>query len=362
MPAPIIDFQHLLEEIPSVFFVYSLSLRSFTYVNAAYEQLLGGNPSQVNDELPGLLARLHPDDQDYAADCFERLAAGLLREAVQVRLVSETEPEQWLCVRAARHQAPDGTRSITGFIDDITAEKATHQNAAKFNTKKNSILEILSHDLAGPLRLMQTLSEQLGEQLQTYPDPRLHELIRIITTTCRESTDLIHDFVDNEFLESSNVKLKRERVNMVERVGIMVDNYRRTEARLNLSFTLETSAPAIYASIDENKFMQVLNNLVGNAIKFTAAGGHIRVGLHEQPGYILVTVADDGVGIPEDLQEGLFEKFTKARRPGLRGEKSTGLGMSIIHTIVQLHGGRIRFESVEKQGTTFFIELPLLEV
>jgi two-component system sensor histidine kinase VicK len=361
MPVPVVDFQHLIEEIPSVFFVYNVALRSVTYVNASYEQLLGGQPSQINDELPGILARLHPDDQDYAADCFERLVAGLLREDVQVRLVAEDEPVQWLRVRAVRSQAPDGTRSITGFIDDITAEKATHQNAAKFNTKKNSILEILSHDLAGPLRLMQTLTEQLGEQLQTYPDPRLHELIRIITTTCRESTDLIHDFVDNEFLESSNVELKRERVNLVERVGIMVDNYRRTEARLNMVFTLETSAPAIYASIDENKFMQVLNNLVGNAIKFTPAGGHIRVGLNEQPGYILVTVADDGVGIPEELQEGLFDKFTKARRPGLRGEKSTGLGMSIIHTIVQLHGGRIWFESVEKQGTIFFIELPLVE-
>ncbi|MBO0356843.1 PAS domain-containing protein [Hymenobacter sp. BT186] len=361
MPAPVVDFQHLIEEIPSVFFVYNVALRSVTYVNAAYEKVFGGNSGQVNDELPGLLARLHPDDQDYAADCLERLEAGLLREDIQVRLVSDAGLVQWLCVRAVRYQAPDGTRTITGFIDDITAEKATHQNAAKFNTKKNSILEILSHDLAGPLRLMQTLTEQLREQLQTYPDPRLHELIRIITTTCRESTDLIHDFVDNEFLESSNVELKRERVNMVERVGIMVDNYRRTQTRLEQVFTLETSAPAIYASIDENKFMQVLNNLVGNAIKFTPAGGHIRVGLSEQPGHILVTVADDGIGIPEELQEGLFDKFTKARRPGLRGEKSTGLGMSIIHTIVELHGGRIRCKSAEKQGTTFFIELPLLE-
>ena len=361
MPVPVVDFQYLIEEIPSVFFVYNVPLRSVTYVNAAYEQMLGGNPSQVNDELPGLLARLHPDDQDYAADCFERLVAGLLREDIQVRLVSDAEQVQWLCVRATRHQAPDGTSTISGFIDDITNEKANYQNAAKFNTRKNSTLEILSHDLAGPLRLMQTLTEQLRDQLQAYPDPQLHELIRIITTTCRESTDLIHDFVDNEFLESSNVELKRERVNMVERVGIMVDNYRRTEQRLNLAFTLETSAPAIYASIDENKFMQVLNNLVGNAIKFTPAGGHIQVGLKEEPGHILVTVADDGVGIPEELQEGLFDKFTKARRPGLRGEKSTGLGMSIIHTIVQLHGGRIWFDSTVNQGTTFFIELPLVE-
>jgi len=354
----VVHFQHLMEEVSSVFFVYDLAGCRVTYVNAAYEQVLHGTGSQVNEELPDLVARLHPDDREYAADCFARLAAGLLREEVELRLLTPEGQEQWLCVRAFLHQLADGSTSVAGFIDDISVKKQYYQNAEKFNTKKNSTLEILSHDLAGPLRLMQSLTEQLRHQLQAHPDPQLQELLRIIAVTCRESTDLIHDFVDNEFMESSNVELKRERVNLVERVGIMVDNYCRTQDKIDLHFLLETSEPAIYASIDENKFMQVLNNLVGNAIKFTPSGGHIRVGLSEKPGQVLVTVADTGIGIPADLHEGLFDKFTKARRPGLRGEKSTGLGMSIIHTIVQLHGGRIWFESEVDQGSTFYIELP----
>ncbi|WP_375434706.1 ATP-binding protein [uncultured Hymenobacter sp.] len=358
MPDPVVQFQHLVEEIPSVFFVYDLPSQRITYVNAAYEQMWNGHRKQVNEELPALLARLHPDDQEYAADCFARLCTGLLRENVELRLLGPNEEVQWLCVRASLYRPADSSPSVSGFIDDITVEKAYHQNAEKFNTKKNSTLEILSHDLAGPLQLMHNLTGQLHQQLQAHPDPHLHELLRIITTTCSESIDLIHDFVDNEFLESSSVELKRERVNLVERVGIMVDNYCRTELTLALKFTLETSAPSIYASIDENKFLQVLNNLVGNAIKFTPAGGHIRVGLHENPDHVLVTVADDGIGIPADLQDGLFDKFTRARRPGLRGEKSTGLGMSIVHTIVLLHQGRIWFESEEGHGTTFYIELP----
>jgi two-component system sensor histidine kinase VicK len=358
LPDHVDQFQYLIEEIPSVFFVYDLESQRITYVNKAYEQLWNGHREQVNEEFPNLLARLHPDDQEYAADCFSRLAAGRLRENVELRLLTPNEQVQWICVRASSYQPTDAPTSVAGFIDDITVEKAYYQNAEKFNTKKNSTLEILSHDLAGPLRLMQSLTEQLSEQLRTYADPHLHELLRIITTTCRESADLIHDFVDNEFFESSNVELRRERVNLVERVGIMVDNYIRTEKTIALSFSLETSAPAIYASIDENKFLQVLNNLVGNAIKFTPNGGHIRVGLSESPDHVLVTVADNGIGIPVELQAGLFDKFTKARRTGLRGEKSTGLGMSIVQTIVLLHEGRIWFESQPGQGTTFYIELP----
>ena len=74
----------------------------------------------------------------------------------------------------------------------------------------------------------------------------------------------------------------------------------------------------------------------------------------------VITVADTGVGIPAQLQPELFDRFTKARRPGLRGEKTNGLGMSIIHLIVSLHHGHITFESTEGQGTTFQITLPAL--
>ncbi|UOQ65985.1 PAS domain-containing sensor histidine kinase [Hymenobacter volaticus] len=357
MPDHVVQFQHLIEELPSVFFVYDLASQRVTYVNPAYERMWNGHREQVNEELPDLLARLHPDDRDYAADCFARLSQGLLRENVELRLLGPGEEVQWLCVRA--YYRPDnGHDTLSGFIDDITVEKAYSQNAEKFNTKKNSTLEILSHDLAGPLRLMQSMTGQLNQQLQEHPDPHLHELLRVIMVTCGESVDMIHDFVDNEFFESSNVELKRERVNLVERVGIMVDNYQRTELTLGLTFSLEASAATIYASIDENKFMQVLNNLVGNAIKFTPAGGHIRVGLRESADHVLATVADDGIGIPTDVQGELFERFTRARRPGLRGEKSTGLGMSIVRTIVLLHEGRIWFESEEGEGTTFYIEVP----
>jgi two-component system sensor histidine kinase VicK len=104
--------------------------------------------------------------------------------------------------------------------------------------------------------------------------------------------------------------------------------------------------------------MQVINNLISNAIKFTPDGGRIELAVAQEPGRVLISVADDGIGIPEALQPVLFERFTPARRSGLRGEKTTGLGMSIIKTIVGLHEGRIICQSTENEGSTFTIELP----
>lgn len=124
------------------------------------------------------------------------------------------------------------------------------------------------------------------------------------------------------------------------------------------TFQLFTNQKAIFFEIDEPKFMQAINNLLSNAIKFTPDGGVINLRLEERADKVLIQVEDNGIGVPDHLQEKIFEKFSKARRPGLKGEPSTGLGMSIIKTIIEWHGGRIWLESEENKGTTFFIELP----
>ena len=104
--------------------------------------------------------------------------------------------------------------------------------------------------------------------------------------------------------------------------------------------------------------MQVLTNLISNALKFTPDMGNISITLTDQDKDILITVRDTGVGIPKDLQPYLFEKFTRAGRPGIKGEPSIGLGMSITKTIIDWHNGQIWFESEENKGTTFYIKIP----
>ena len=98
---------------------------------------------------------------------------------------------------------------------------------------------------------------------------------------------------------------------------------------------------------------------MSNAIKFTKKQGHVKVHLEKLDKTFLITVADDGIGIPRSLHPILFKKYTKAGREGIEGEESVGLGMWIVKLLTEAHGGTVWFESAVEKGSTFYVEIPL---
>ncbi|KUG08374.1 PAS domain-containing sensor histidine kinase [Solirubrum puertoriconensis] len=353
-------FGPLIESSQAIYFLYDIASRRVLYVSPTYERILGGNVEYVNEELPQLKACMHPDDLEFLADKLARALSGELIEDVELRLKHPDGSRQWLCLTLMRVNGPNNETYLSGTAHDITRTKQYMDNAHKYNAKKNATLEILSHDLAGPLVVAQQLAEHIAQQSLAYQDASLNELVRLLHETCKDSVDLIRDFVDQEFMESANVVLKRERLDMVAWAHTLVEEYQRSAQKLDKHFHFVAPNEPIYVNCDKNKFEQVLNNLISNAIKFTHDGGNITIKVEPLPAGVGISVLDDGIGIPEALQPVLFDKFTKARRPGLRGEKTTGLGMSVIKTIVGLHNGHITFESVESKGSSFRIELPVL--
>jgi two-component system sensor histidine kinase VicK len=345
-----------------IYFYYRPADHQVLYVSPAYERVLGGRVAAVNDELPAWLTCLHPDDRPYLAECLAQAAAGGTVEEAELRLTLPDGKTHWLQLTATGF-TPAGEEAhgplISGQLADITPAHAILENAQRYQAKKNSMLEILSHDLASPLVLVEQMADYLAEKVEALQDAELNQMIERMRQACQEGVTLVRDFVDQEFLDSVNVDLKRVRLDLVARLQVVLDNYQQRQHAAGHHFYFEASHPSIYVDLDENKFLQVINNLLGNALKFTPDGGQLHVLVSQHPAHVLVTVADNGIGIPAALQPGLFERFTPARRRGLRGEKTTGLGMSIIKTIVQLHQGRIWFESQEGHGTTFFIQLPL---
>ncbi|MVN77041.1 PAS domain S-box protein [Hymenobacter sp. HMF4947] len=348
----------LLEHSNVLYFAYDLSEQRVVYVSEVYEQLLGDPVRHLADDLPGLLASVHPDDWHYLGQLLAAAPPGTPVQDVELRL-TRARDMQWLSVSVMQVQAANGPAHLTGSIRDITPTKKNEFNAQKFNTKKDATLEILAHDLATPLALMQQLTEQLSWEVEGISDMGT-ELLRLMQRACTQGVTLIRDFVDNEFLESANIELKRERTELVHLLGLVIDEYRQSQQHMGLLFSFEAAEQPIYASLDVNKFQQVVNNLISNSIKFTPDGGSISLRVERNGEHALLTVTDTGVGIPADLQEGLFERFTRSRRPGLRGEKANGLGMSIIKTILNLHQSRIWLESAEGAGAKFYIELPAL--
>jgi two-component system, OmpR family, sensor histidine kinase VicK len=114
----------------------------------------------------------------------------------------------------------------------------------------------------------------------------------------------------------------------------------------------------IYANLDELKLLQVVNNLVSNAIKFSPDDSTVVINVEERVEDVIFSVKDVGVGIPESLQSLIFDRKTVAARTGLEGEKSIGLGLSITKILVDRMGGRIWFDSIPGHGSTFYFTLP----
>jgi two-component system sensor histidine kinase VicK len=122
---------------------------------------------------------------------------------------------------------------------------------------------------------------------------------------------------------------------------------------------LTEDAKDVLVHINTDKFNRVLDNLISNALKFSKEKDKLDLILGTTGGYAVLQVQDHGLGIPKDMLPHIFERFTKAGRQGLKGETSTGLGLSIVKQIIEKHGGKISVDSEEGKGSTFTIKLPV---
>jgi two-component system sensor histidine kinase VicK len=135
-----------------------------------------------------------------------------------------------------------------------------------------------------------------------------------------------------------------------------VDRFKESYRGNHLRF--ESHPEKLFVTNDDVKYFQIVNNLLSNALKFTPANCLVEVKVEDAEEYFTLIVQDDGIGIPKHLQPLIFQKYTPAGRTGLQGEKSLGVGLSIVKTLVEMMKGTIRFESQENKGTTFYVTFP----
>lgn len=345
------NLNYLLQQDSNLYFSYNLEEETFQYQNPALKDFL--KPEQ-STSVKQLVELIHNDDRDFMAQTYSDLAAGLFRDAVEFRVVIQ-QHTYVLRLNAVIDEQPP--KHLMGHVQNITNEKAYINKLMEYTNKKNAILNILSHDLAGPLAAIQMLSGLLKHKVKAAKPEDVDKIISMMEHNCKKGVKMVQDFIKKEFLESIGVELQVKRTNIVEKMERVIEEYKSSELHLNLNFKFNCALPEIYIMMDETKFIQAINNLISNSIKFTPDGGTIEVSLSVEEKKLRIEVADTGIGIPEKFHEKLFDKFNLAGRTGLKGENSVGLGMSIIKTIIEWHNGRIWFKSEENKGTSFFIEM-----
>nr|WP_276903234.1 tetratricopeptide repeat-containing sensor histidine kinase [Pedobacter kyonggii] len=217
------------------------------------------------------------------------------------------------------------------------------------------IMKIMTHDLKNPLAGISSMSALLaGEATTTKKETTA--LIEI-----KEAADnalgMIEEVLDLSLFNTHAGKLRRENTNiqLVLQQCISMLQFKANEKSQTLVLTT-TDEMIIHAN--KEKLWRVFNNLIVNAIKFSHVGTKITLRIAELSRHIVISIEDQGIGIPESDKEKVYDVFTEAKRPGTEGEKAYGLGLSISKQIVEAHYGKIWFEHNPKGGTIFFVQLP----
>jgi signal transduction histidine kinase len=185
-------------------------------------------------------------------------------------------------------------------------------------------------------------------------------LVGVISKSSEFMLGMINDLLDISTIESGNLNLSIMSLSLPDFIFRCVSNNQVIAEHKSVTITesLASNLPNIVCW-DANKIEQVLNNLLGNAIKFSHSGGSVCLGLESDNGNIIMNVEDNGEGLPLNLLDELFVPFSKASRLGTRGEKGTGLGLAICRRIVEGHGGDIRAENRLEGGTRFKVTMPI---
>jgi len=218
---------------------------------------------------------------------------------------------------------------------------------------KNEILGIVAHDLRNPLTAINTLAALM--KMEEKMDEEDHDNLNMIQASCDKAANIINDLLETAHDEQHH-DFETEKVELNQFLLKIVDEWVKSKhGQANILY-YGLQHP-VFANINTEKMERVLDNLISNAIKFSGPSNHIEILLRAENDHLLIDVKDFGMGIPEELLPFIFERFSRASRRGVRGEESVGLGLSIVRQIVTKHGGDIKVNSVEKQGTTFTITL-----
>ena len=343
-------------------------LKAVLYTQAI-KDITGYSPAEFLGN-PFLWFRIiHPSDVEEVVTKLKRIYKDPARTAasLEYRIINSIGNTSWIENKLTIDRTPDGKiNRIYGLVADISLSKRAEEELKKtandlrsLNETKDRFLSIISHDLRTPFSSILGFTDFLLEE-NDIPADKQKQYIEMIKSSSNSMLALVNSLLDWTRLQTGRVKFEPQRINARKTIDKSIDMLSGVAMKksINLFSMLEGD---IYVHADDGLLMQVFNNLISNAIKFTNEGGDISVNvfpkINEQA--IEFSVNDNGIGIKEEDQGKLFNIESKYTTPGTSGERGSGLGLSLVHDIIKKHGGDIRLESEYGKGTRIYFSIPI---
>jgi signal transduction histidine kinase len=227
----------------------------------------------------------------------------------------------------------------------------------KIESSRQEFVSNVSHELKTPITSIKVLADSLLSQEDT-PVELYREFLVDITEEIERENKIINDLLSLVKLNKAAGDMNISSVNINELLEQILKRLRPIAKKQNIEMIYESFRP-VTAEVDEVKLSLAVSNLIENAIKYNVPDGWVRVSLNADHKYFYVKVSDSGIGIPEEVQDLIFERFYRVDKARSRESGGTGLGLAITKSVVQMHRGAIRVYSVEGEGTTFNVRIPL---
>jgi signal transduction histidine kinase len=249
------------------------------------------------------------------------------------------------------------TRSFNGMAEALSRNQAElqtqYERLRESEQLKTELIAIVSHELRTPLASMLGFTSLLLQR--EIDEETRRRYLTIINAQSRRLAALLDDFLNLQRLEEGRLDLQNEQVDMASLLREQVQLFSAESDRHHLEMRLAEQALPVHG--DHDRLAQVVGHLLSNAIKYSPSGGLVEIVAERENGTVLITVRDEGLGIPEEQRDRIFTKFFRgtAAASGIAG---SGLGLAFARAVVEAHGGRITFSSESGKGSVFRIELP----
>ena len=254
---------------------------------------------------------------------------------------------------------PDELSDLEKKLNYLKRESLTNEKLARENEqKKDELIVYLAHDIKTPLTSMIGYLSILNE-MDDMPKKQQEKYIKIALDKSYRLEELINELFDVARFNSEKIILKKEKLNLNLMLAQIIDDFYPTLSELNKKIELNNEQQIMLVA-DPDKLGRVFNNLIKNAINYSAENSNIRINVRKNEYNIIVDIINEGRQIPKEKLDQIFEKFYRLDSSRISKTGGSGLGLAIAKDIVQLHGGQIKAISSEKE-TLFRVELPLVE-
>jgi PAS domain S-box-containing protein len=340
---------NILESITGGFITLDQEMR-FTYVNREAERLLG----RTRDELTGRRVwDLFPED--------ETTNAGReLKRAAATRTGVEFEDYSAALGRWFRNRvSPTADGGLSVYFEDITARKRDEASLREADRRKNEFLAVLAHELRNPLAPVRNAAAVLA---RTRPDdPDLAQAAGIVERQIALMGRLLDDLLDVGRIASDRLELRRQPTPLSRAIRAAVEMCAPIMADMNHQLAVRLPDEEVYLDADPARLGQIFGNLLNNACKYGQPNGRLTIEAKQHGAQAVVTVTDNGIGIPTDKLDSIFALFAQVDRGFDRPTSGLGIGLHLVKRLVEMHGGTIEARSEGPgTGSRFIVRLPTL--